>query len=268
MFNTLLVQPLFNLLAIIYAFVPGQDFGVAVIIITILVRLALWPLVKKQLHSQKAIQDLAPEVAKVRERAGGDKQKESQMLMELYKEKEINPFSSFGLLLIQLPLLIAFFVVLRDIVQPEFFARFAYEPVKELTQIKAILADSASFKPTFLGLVDMAKPNIVLAAVAGFAQFLQVRQLQPKRKQEGPNAQVMAVTNVLFPLLTAGIALTLPSALALYWASTSAVAILQQRRVLAHDVEEIEEEAAESGIKVTHKSGSGSVAKKRKKRRK
>jgi YidC/Oxa1 family membrane protein insertase len=60
MFNTLLVQPLFNLLALIYAILPGHDFGVAIIVMTILVRLALWPLVAKQLHSQKAMQDLAP----------------------------------------------------------------------------------------------------------------------------------------------------------------------------------------------------------------
>src|SRR5436305_1814739 len=103
MFNTLLVHPLFNLLAVIYAVMPGHDFGLAVIILTVLLRLALWPLVSKQLHSQRAMQQLAPEVAKIKQKAKGDRQKESQLLMELYKERGISPFASMIPLLIQLP---------------------------------------------------------------------------------------------------------------------------------------------------------------------
>jgi len=87
MFNTLIVQPLLNLVLFFYAVLPYHDLGVAVIIVTILVRLLVWPLASKQLHSQRAMQKLAPEIAKLRKKAGGDKQKESQMLMELTKKR-------------------------------------------------------------------------------------------------------------------------------------------------------------------------------------
>ena len=80
MFTTIFVEPLFNILFLFYGLLPGHDFGVAVIMLTILVRILLWPLVKKQLHSQRAMQKLAPEVARVRAEAKGDRQKETQML--------------------------------------------------------------------------------------------------------------------------------------------------------------------------------------------
>src|SRR5882672_4384449 len=126
MFNTILVQPIFNLLALIYAFV--HDFGVAIIILTIIVRGALWPLVSRQLHSQRALQELQPELKRIKKEAAGDRTLEGQLTMELYKEREINPFASFLPLLIQLPIFFALFIVLKDIVKPGEIAHVAYEP--------------------------------------------------------------------------------------------------------------------------------------------
>src|SRR3982750_4550910 len=104
-FTTIIVQPIFNLLVLIYAIIPGHNFGLAIILFTILIRLLLWPLVKKQLHHAKAIRELSPELKKIKAAAKGDRQKESQMTMELYKERQINPFASLGIVLIQLPIL-------------------------------------------------------------------------------------------------------------------------------------------------------------------
>src|SRR3989344_6707778 len=97
MFTTIIVQPIFNLLVLIYALIPGHNFGLAVIIFTVLIRLAMWPLVKKQLHHARAMRELAPELKKIKAAAGGDRQKASKMTMELYKEREINPFASLGI---------------------------------------------------------------------------------------------------------------------------------------------------------------------------
>src|SRR6185369_16500708 len=113
MFNTILVHPIFNLLAILYAFV--HDFGIAIVLLTILVRLLVWPLVTLQLHSQRALQELQPELKRIKELAKGDRTLEGKLTMELYKEREISPFASFLPLLIQLPVLFAMFVVLKDI---------------------------------------------------------------------------------------------------------------------------------------------------------
>lgn len=239
MFKTLLVQPLFNLLVVIYAFLPIHDFGLAIILFTALVRLALWPLVNKQLHSQKAMQKLAPEITKIRAKAKGDRQLESKLLMELYKEKEISPFASFTPLLIQLPIFFALFVVLQDIVKPGQIAGFVYGSVGQLGPIKDIISGGA-FNPSLLGLINLAKPSLLLAVLAGAAQYVQTKQLTPKHTSDDPAARMAASMGTIFPFLTAIIAMTLPSALALYWTVTSLVAIVQQKMVLQRDVEEME----------------------------
>src|SRR5882762_8147392 len=99
MFTTLIVQPIFNLLVLIYAILPGHNFGLAIIIFTVIVRLLLWPLVKKQLHQAKAMRELQPEIKRIKQATKGDRQKESAMLMELYKEREISPFGSIGIVI-------------------------------------------------------------------------------------------------------------------------------------------------------------------------
>jgi YidC/Oxa1 family membrane protein insertase len=238
-FNTLLVDPIFNLLAVIYAYVG--DFGIAIIILTILVRLAMWPLVTRQLHSQRALQELQPELKKIKEKAAGDRTLEGQLTMELYKEREINPFASFLPLLIQLPIFFALFAVLRDIVKAGEIAKLAYPAVKHLPAISHIISGAATFHPTFLGVIDLTKSSVLLAVIAALCQFIQTKQITPKHSPGDQQAQVMATMTYVFPALTFFIGLSLPSALPLYWATASAIAILQQYLVLQRDVRELEE---------------------------
>lgn len=240
-FDAILVRPIFNLLALIYAAVPGHDFGIAIVFLTIIIRLALWPLVAKQLHSQKALQDLSPEVAKVKKKAKGDKQLESKLLMELYKEREINPFASLLPLIIQLPIFLALFVVLKDVLKSGEVAKQIYGGLKHLGPLAAIIARPASLKPSLLGLVNLANPSWVLALTAGAAQYVQTAQLMPKNANADPQAKAIANSSKLFPILTFIIGLRLPGALALYWTVASLVAIVQQHILLNRDVEELEE---------------------------
>lgn len=237
MLKTLLLNPLFNALLLIYAILPGRDFGVAVIVLTILIRILLWPLVKKQLHHHKAMKELQPEIAKLKKKAAGDRQKESVMMMELFKEKEINPFGSLGLALLQFPILITLFFVLRQIVDPAKVVEIAYPFVAKLGPIQGIITDPSSFHPSFLGLVDMAQPSLVLAAAAGLAQYFQAKQITPQN-MGGSDAVSRLGFNMtlIFPVITVAIASTLPSALALYWAASSLMAIIQQQAVLSEEV--------------------------------
>ena len=239
MFDTILVKPLFNLLAIIYATIPGHSFGLAIILLTILVRILLWPLVHKQLHSQRALQKIQPEVARIRTECKGDRSKESAMLMELYREKGINPFGSLLPLIIQLPIFIALYIVLKDMIQPGEIAKLTYPAVKNLAAIKTIIDNGGAFHPTFLG-IDLAKPSVILAALAGLAQFFQTKMLTPNNPQGDAQAKAMASMVYIFPGITFLIGLSLPSALALYWITTSLAAILQQYLILRADVEELE----------------------------
>ena len=145
-FTTIIVQPIFNLLVLIYSILPGHNFGLAIILFTILVRLLMWPLVKKQLHHARAMRELAPELKKIKKAAGGDRQKESQLTMELYKEKEINPFASLGLVILQIPIFIGLYSGLHRIVKdPNTIITFSYPFMHHLSWLKALAADIHRF---------------------------------------------------------------------------------------------------------------------------
>lgn len=248
MFTTIFVQPLFNILFTLYGLLPGHDFGVAVIGLTIIVRLALWPLVTKQLHSQKIMQKMAPEIAQIKQQAKGDRQKETQMLMELYKERGTSPFAPIVPILFQLPIFFALYIVFRDSVHPDKIASLTYSFVEQIPAVMNVINNNATFSATLFGVIDLTKPNIVLAVLAGAVQWYQSKMLQPKNQVMDTQAKLMASMINVFPVITAVIAMTLPSALALYWAVTSAVAILQQHIVLRRDAHEMED------IKITPKT--------------
>ncbi len=271
-FNTLLVDPLFNLLAVLYSYV--HDFGLAIIILTLIIRGLIWPLVTRQLHSQRALQELQPELKKIKEKAAGDRTLEGQLTMELYKEREINPFASFLPLLIQLPIFFALFIVLKDIVKVGELAKIAYPYVQHLPAIADIINSHVAFKPTLFGVINLTKPSILLAALAAGAQFVQTKQITPKHTGGDSQAQLMSGMVYVFPAITFFIGLSLPSALPLYWFTSSAVAVLQQYLVLRRDVTELEEgtpepkPAKKAPAKLTGPVTQGAPKSKGKKRRK
>lgn len=244
-FNTILIAPLVNILFFIYGIIPGHDFGVAIILFTIAIRLILWPLANKQLHSQKKMQALQGDIAKVKAKAGGDKQKESAMLMELYKEKEVSPFSACLPALLQFPILIAMFIVFKQATGDiNAISSILYAPVKNLLYIQQIVSGQVSFDATLFGLVSMAKPSAVLAIIAGFTQYVQVKMITPRKQKtdsKDPQAQMTAMMNYTFPALTVFIAWSLPAALPLYWITTNLVSIFQQWLIMRKEVDVMEE---------------------------
>ena len=242
--TTIFVQPLLNILFFIYGVIPGHDFGVAVIILTAIIRFALWPLTAKQLHGQKKMSALAPDIARVKKEAKGDKTKESQMLMELYKEKEISPFSACLPALLQFPFLIALYFVFQQATQNiDSIANLLYVPVKNLAFIQSLIQNPSSFSPTLFGFVNMAAPSIPLAIIAGITQYIQVKMLAPKKVPGVKDAQAQATQtmNYLFPVFTVFIAWNLPAALPLYWTVTNVISIAQQYIIMREEVEEMEE---------------------------
>lgn len=242
MFTTLLVQPLFNILFSFYAVV--HDFGIAIIMLTILVRIFLWPLVTKQLKSQKKLQALQPKIVEARKQANGDRHKETQLIMEVYKEHGTSPFASITPMLVQLPIFFALYIALRDAIHPNDIVRLAYEPVKNFEAVKDIISSGEQFHPTLLGLVDLTKPSWVIALLAGLAQFYQSRQLMPKNTADLDAATRATLSlTYIFPIFTVFIGLSFSAALALYWTTTSVAAIFQQWYVLRQGEAILESEA-------------------------
>lgn len=280
LFDTLIVQPIFNLLVAIYGLIPGGDFGISLIIFTILVRLIMWPLVKKQLHQTKVMRAVQPELKKIKAKAKGDKQLEGRLMMELYRERGVNPFGSIGLLLIQLPIFIALFRVIQIITEErEKIGAYTYGFLEQLGPIAQIINDPKhEFNETLLGVISLTAraidgsqiyfPLIILAAVAAILQYVQAKQVTPEpaseqrlrdmfsasaKGKEVDQADVSALLSrrmiVIFPFLTFVVAIYFPGALVLYFAVTSAVAVIQQRIVLSKDVEEMEVLADEKTVK-------------------
>jgi YidC/Oxa1 family membrane protein insertase len=280
MFTTIIVQPIFNLLVLIYALIPGHNFGLAIILFTILVRLLMWPLVKKQLHHARALRELQPELKKIKASAKGDRQKESQLTMELYKEKEINPFASLGIVLVQLPILIGLYLGLKKIIDdPQQIIDFSYPALHNLSWMKELSGNIHHFDNTLFGVVDLTRkatgpiywPALLIAFASAVAQYLQSKQLMPQSHesrslkkilseagqgktadQQEVNAAVGRSTLIFIPVLVFVFALQLPAALPLYWLTSSTVAYWQQSIILREDATE-----ADKSIKVTTSSEAG-----------
>lgn len=270
MFTTLIVQPIFNLLVFIYAILPGHDFGLAIIIFTIVIRLLIWPLVKKQLHHTKELRKLQPELKKIKAAAKGDKQKESQMTMELYKERKVSPFATIGFTLIQFPILIGLYIGLQKVINdPQQLIDFSYPFIRDMSWMKQLAADPSLFNPTFLGIVNLKQaalkdgvwyfPALVLVLGSAVMQYLQSKQLMPSPKdgkglrqilkdassgkkadQSEMQAATGRYTSFLIPVLIFFVTLGIASALSLYWFVSGLIAYLQQSRVLKEDEEELE----------------------------
>lgn len=271
LFNTFIVEPIFNLLVFIYAILPGHNFGVAIILFTIIVRFLMWPLVRKQLHQAKAMRELQPEIKRIKQAAKGNKQQESLMLMELYKEREINPFGSLGNLVIQAIVLIGLYSGLRRLVDnPHTILDLSYPWLRDFGWIKTLAADMSQFKPNLLGIVDLSKaaippgggiylPAFVIVLGSAISQYFQSKQLMPQPKdgrklrqilkeasagkqtdQTEINAAIGRNTRFLIPVMIFVFTVGLPAALGLYWLSSGLVAYWQQSRILKQDETELE----------------------------
>lgn len=234
--HTFILEPLLNLLLLLYAVLPG-GFGIAIIAMTIVIRLALWPLMKKQTHKQQAMKELQPEMEKIKKKAKGDKQKESQMMMELFKEKEINPLSSIGPTILQLPLLIALVEVFRDMITVEEIKASAYGFIQSLPVIQTIITNPETFDPTLFGYFQLAETSLVLAGIAGITTYFTAKQMSAKKTTQSESGKTPGGALIkIMPFLVAGISATFPAALPLYIATTSVVATFQQYIIMKEEV--------------------------------
>jgi YidC/Oxa1 family membrane protein insertase len=222
-FNSILYQPLFNAVVWLYDYIPGHDFGVAIIILTLAIRFILYPLMAQSIKSQKRMSELQPQIQEIQKKYQNDKQEQSRAMMELYKKEKFNPFGGCLPMLVQLPILIALYQV--------FWRGFGTERMSFLYDF---VPHPGVIDPMFFGVLNLSAPNIILAVLAGVAQFFQSKMLSPKKQGE-TNGQMAQLTNTMqkqmiyfLPLFTVFILWKLPAAIGLYWIATSGFSILQQ----------------------------------------
>lgn len=283
-FQIFIVQPIFNLLIGIYSIIPGRDFGVAVIIFTILVRFAMWPLVKKQLHQTKAMQKMQPELAKIKRETKGNRQLESVRMMELYKKHDISPFRSILILLIQIPIFIALYQVIQIFtLHRDQIGQYTYGFMKSLGPVQDLISNPDSFNQISLGFLDLTKQAVItspfsidialliLAVVAAVTQYIMAKQVTPKQQSKKRfrdilneaadgkeadrsemNAVMMGSMTKFLPIIMFLIIINLPGAIALYYTVSNLVAVFQQDRILKDDATEMIE-IADQADKKQHK---------------
>ncbi|MBI2263187.1 membrane protein insertase YidC [Candidatus Berkelbacteria bacterium] len=218
----LLYQPLYNLLIFLIWLIPGHSLGWAIVLLTFLIRLALYPSFKKTIEHQKKIGLLKPHLDQIKQDHQGDQKLQAEKTMELYRQHGVSPFSACLPQLIQLPILIVLYYVLiagvKEI-QPALLYSFTPRP------------DTLSH--LFFGLDLTARDRIFLPIIAGALQFLQswqIFRLQKSSPGEKSDFQSMFSKQMMyfFPLMTVFIAASLPAALPLYWAATTLFSIIQQ----------------------------------------
>jgi len=237
-FNEIIYLPLYNLLVFVYNIIPIHDFGLAIIIVTILIKLVLVPLSKKQIESQKKMQELQPKIKEVQNKHKNDKEKQSRALMELYKENKANPLSGCLPMIVQLVFLIAIYRVFFNISN----AGLAVDP----SQLYSFVHNPGQINRMFLGIIDLVSvinlgqitlaslPHIILVLLAAGSQYIQTKMLMAKqavsaKASQADFAQMMSKQMLyLGPLLTLFIGIKFPAGLALYWLVSTAFMIAQQ----------------------------------------
>lgn len=198
LFQKTLVEPLTSALIFLYQTVALQDLGLAIIFLTIIIRLILAPLFYKSLKSQAVMQKLQPDIVRIQKDHKEDKEKQARALMDLYKRNKINPLSGFLLILIQLPILIALYQVFLN-------------PPPELNGLS-------------LNLINLKETSIIVVALAALFQYFQGRLSLPRN---GGNEMAKNIV-LLGPVITIAVLAYLPSAVGVYWLATTLFSIGQQ----------------------------------------
>ncbi len=220
--NLILYHPLINALAFLVSVIPGGDVGIAVILLTIIVKLVLFPLSQKSIESQAEMNILAPELNKIKA-GGASKEEQARLTFELYKKHNTNPFSGCLLLLIQLPIIFALYYVF-------------YKGINFESGLYSFIHAPAHINMIFLGIVDISKKSFVLAILAGISQYLQARYMPQPAPSAGGTASLQdsfaksmnMQMKYIFPFLIVLIAYRISGAVALYWITSNLFMVAQQ----------------------------------------
>lgn len=223
--NVVLYKPLLNALAFLVSIIPGGDVGLAVIILTLFVKIILFPLSQRSIESQAKMNLLAPELKKIKN-SGASKEEQAKQTFELYKTHKTNPFSGCLLVLIQIPIIFALYYV------------FLKELSFNNSSLYSFVSIPEKINMNFLGLVDISgKGLLFLAILAGISQFFQA-YFMPKPVinntgdkgsfQDNFSKSMQTQMKYIFPFVVAFIAYSVSGAIALYWITSNVFAIGQQ----------------------------------------
>ncbi|MEA1929543.1 MAG: YidC/Oxa1 family membrane protein insertase [Patescibacteria group bacterium] len=225
LFKTVFYIPLYNGLAGLAIILPGHNLGLAVIVLTLIVKLILSPLQRRVSHAQHRMKALEPKIKAIKDKHSKDNTEQARHIMALYKEYRVNPFSSIIVLIIQIPILFALYYVFRS--------GFDFDP----NLLYSFVPSPVGLNHFFLG-IDLTVGNYVLAFLTGLTQFFQVRFMMPASTASSsadPSdikanlAKSMQTQMKYFlPIVVIFIAASLPAAISLYWITSNLFALAQE----------------------------------------
>ncbi|MDO8481889.1 MAG: YidC/Oxa1 family membrane protein insertase [bacterium] len=226
-FHALVYNPLYNGLVFLVGVLPSHDVGLAVIALTVIVRIILFPLARRASEAQEKMKKIAPDLEVLKVKYKNNREEQGRAIFALYKERDIHPFASFGLILVQLPILIALYWMFAMGGLPEVNAGLLY-PLIHLPE---------SVNMDFLGLIDVGSKSLLLAVLAVVTQIVYTRLTMGARKKpavsDGTFGGDMAKSfdlqaRYVLPLIIGVIAYTIPAAAPLYWVVSNSFMIAQE----------------------------------------
>jgi YidC/Oxa1 family membrane protein insertase len=223
LYHTFFFDPLYNALIFLFQVVPWADAGVIIIILTILVRLILFPLSRKAVLTQVRMNEIAPELEAIKTKYKDKPEDQARQTLALYREKQINPFSGILMIIIQIPLIFALYQIFLHF--PEVKAELLYSFVQMPETINTL----------FLGFMDMTGKSAIIAVLAAVSTFFQFKismknQVVPKGNSFGENLARSMQTQMkyVFPFIVFFISYSISAAIALYWLTTNLFSIAQE----------------------------------------
>ena len=230
LFHVAIYDPLYNGVTFFVGVIPSHDIGIAIIALTIVVRIIIFPLSSRAIKAQIAMKKIAPETEGIKVKYKDKREEQSKAIFALYKERGVHPFASIGLVLIQFPVLIGLYWVFYKggfpSVDPALLYSFVHVP--------------SSVNMEFLGILDMSHRSIILAALAAITQFIYTRLSMGSRQKVLEATPVEASLSgdmaksfdlqarYVLPAIIGVIAYTIPAAAPLYWVTSNVSMILQE----------------------------------------
>jgi len=219
LYNAILYRPIFNILVFLYNIVPGHDFGIAIILLTILILAVLFPLSYKLIESRQALTVIQPKIKEIQKKYK-NKEEQAREMMKAYKEYNINPVSGCLPLLIQLPILFTLYRVLLNVLKPG-----------SLSVLYPFIQNPGTINSLFLGILNLEKASPILAGLAGLSQFFYSRLMMkyspptPQASEQKGAIDIQKMigkqTTYIFPFMIVIFGLSIPAGLTLYWIAFS-----------------------------------------------
>lgn len=235
--HTFFFDPVYNALVFFIDVIPGGDVGLAIIATVILVKFILFPVSIKAVQTQKVMKEIQPKIKELKDKYKDDKEKQAKEMMAIYKEHNLNPFSSIFIILLQIPIIIALYYAVYSgggVALPEINTSLLYSFVSAPMEVTM----------NFIGLVDITGRSILLALAAGLTQYIHVNFVMPKptppKKDEKPDFQTELMNNMqtqmkfVMPILITGVAYFISAAIALYFVVSNLFSIFQEIYVRRH----------------------------------